>query len=215
MINAFIINRNLVTTLKKTVDFLKQEPRIQIHIIDNDSTYEPCLKYYDECGVFVHYMNSNEGHMVGWSHRLAYLHNDEPFIITDSDCTYDYIPSNWLDVMLEKLRTTDAHKCAFSIRIDDVPNTKIGEIAKAWEKQFWDHAKLNTDYYRCATDTTFALYRPRSGFSYDSARLLPPYTIKHVPFYLPDNNLDEEWAYYRDHASAASTWMNKRKAMGI
>ena len=39
LINAIIINRNLLTTLKHTVDFLEKEERINnIYIIDNDST---------------------------------------------------------------------------------------------------------------------------------------------------------------------------------
>jgi hypothetical protein len=215
MINAYLVNRNLVTTLKDTVEFLKKEPRVQIHIIDNDSTYQPCLDYYNECGVFVHYMKENCGPYVAWDHRLSYLHrDDEPFIVADSDCCYNHIPSDWLDKMLQILNDTDAHKASFSIRIDNVPDTQIGKAAKAWEKQFWAPEKFALTHYRTVTDTTFSLYRPKSGFSYDSARLIPPYILQHEPFYLPDK-INEEWQYYRDHAGSASTWFSRRKALGI
>ena len=214
MINAFVINRNLVSTTKQTVDFLQKDPRVKVHIIDNDSTYGPCLEYYRDCNVQVFYMEQNCGPYVAWDWRLSHLHNNEPFIVADSDCTYQYIPDNWLDEMLKVLHTTDVHKVSFSIRIDDIPDTQIGKMAKAWESQFWDSHKLEKNYYRTNTDTTFSLYRENGCFSYDSARLLPPYTMKHVPFYLPDV-LDKEWAYYKEHAGNASTWFNKRKALGI
>ena len=43
---AIIVNRNLLTTLKETVEFLSKESRIDVIIYDQQSTYPPLLEYY-------------------------------------------------------------------------------------------------------------------------------------------------------------------------
>ena len=45
-IKAFIVNRNLLTTLKNTVEFLSKEPRVEVVIFDQQSDYPPLLEYY-------------------------------------------------------------------------------------------------------------------------------------------------------------------------
>ena len=45
-IKALLINRNLLTTLKNTLEFLRKEPRVEIHILDQESTYPPLLEFY-------------------------------------------------------------------------------------------------------------------------------------------------------------------------
>ena len=44
LIKAIIVNRNLLTTLQNTIEFLKKEDRVsEIHVLDNHSTYHPLL----------------------------------------------------------------------------------------------------------------------------------------------------------------------------
>ena len=46
---AIIVNRNLLSTLKETVEFLSKESRIDVIIYDQQSTYPPLLEYYKTC----------------------------------------------------------------------------------------------------------------------------------------------------------------------
>lgn len=208
-IKAFIVNRNLLTTLKNTVEFLVKEPRVEVVIFDQQSSYPPLLEYYKDCGVTVVYASQNGGPHSAWGQELRPHFNSEHFILADSDCLYDDVPSDWLDRMLEILNNTSIFKVGFSLNIDDLPDTEVGRQATDWEKKYW--MQRNDLGWDAHIDTTFALYRPKSGFSYDALRLDKPYCIKHFPWYLTKENVTEEWKYYLDHASGVSTWGTKLK----
>ena len=60
LIKAIIINRNLLTTLKNTIEFLRKEKRVnEIHVLDQQSTYGPLLDYYKSIPETVHYSSTN------------------------------------------------------------------------------------------------------------------------------------------------------------
>jgi hypothetical protein len=95
-IKAIIVNRNLITTLKKTVEFLSKEPRVEVIIYDQKSTYPPLLEYYKTQNVM--YNTENGGPHSVWGIPNI---NKDYYIVTDSDCTYDDIPEDCLYKMLE------------------------------------------------------------------------------------------------------------------
>jgi len=205
-ITAIVINRNLLTTLKATVDFLLKEPRVKVVIYDQQSTYPPLLEYYESCPVDVIYANNNRGPTSAWDSILD-VYRTNYFIITDPDCLYDDIPEYWLDVMLYTLDTYNVPKVGFSLRLDDLPETNFRQEIIDWEKKYYIYK--NEVGWFADVDTTFALYRPNSPFSYTAIRLEPPYCIKHVPWYLTE--LNDEWNYYLDNASSVSTWGTRLK----
>ena len=216
-IKAFLISRNLKYTLKNTVDFLKKEPRVEINILDNDTTYGPTLDYYDEVrdSVNIHHVGENAGPYVLW-HRFSNLWNDNYFIAADTDCTYDGIPEDWLDKMIHVLKNSDYVKAGFSLRVDDLPNTGVGNEARNWDGGFWTQYNEKFDGWHADTDTTFALYKPRTGMCLGPAlRLNKPYTMRHEPWYLDANNVSEEWRYYHNNISGASYWGNRLRAHGV
>lgn len=195
-INAFIVNRNLYTTTKNTVDFLLKDERIKVFILDQGSTYEPCLNYYKNCEAEVVYLK-NIGPYSPWSKEISKLYNEEPFIVTDPDCDYENIPKDWLDKMIYTLDNSKYFKVGFSIEVNDIPKTNKGKKIIDWEKKYWEWYDEKFDGYVGLTDTTFCLYRQKSVFAYNSIRLNRPYTIKHIPWYL--NELNEEWSYYKNN----------------
>lgn len=205
-IKAFIVNRNLVSTLKDTIDFLLAEPRVETIILDQDSSYPPLLEYYKNCGARVIYNKSNDGPYSVW--KLKDEFNNEPFIVTDSDCNYNDIPSDWLDIMLDCLKRHQ--KVGFSLKIDDLPDNELTEQVKHWENRFWQNKC--PDGWIAHVDTTFALYRAKSEFLYESIRLDHPYTIKHIPWYIDKENVPEEWKYYIEHTSSISYWGTRMKS---
>jgi hypothetical protein len=213
-INAFIVNRNLLTTLKNTVDFLKKNNRINIIILDQESSYSPLLDYYKtiENEITIIY-STNDGPWSLWSDKYNSIRNDNYFILTDPDCLYDGVPDDWLDKMLFALQNSDTFKVGFSLELIDLPKCDLSTKIINWERQFWHHK--NSYGWSASIDTTFALYRPNSGFSYNATRLDRPYTIKHVMWYLNNDNIDDEWRYYLEHASGTSSWGNKQKNNGI
>ena len=203
-INAFIVNRNLLTTLKNTVNFLSKNSSINIIILDQGSTYEPLLDYYKGLNHTIVEFPHNEGPHSVWSAKARPYHNNEPFILCDSDCTYDGIPNDWLDKMLYTLERTDYRKVGFSIEIDDLPPTNLGVRAKNHETPYWNN--LTELGYVNEIDTTFAIYKKHSGFGYDGIRLPRPYTMRHELWYLDVNNINDEWIYYLQNAKHFSTW---------
>lgn len=208
-IKVFIVNRNLITTLKNTVEFLQKEPRVEIVVFDQNSTYPPLLDYYNNSGLTIVYSKNNNGPRSVWGSELAPYFNKNYFILTDSDCLYDDVPNDWLDRMLNVLETTLAFKVGFSLDIHDLPNTEIGRQAVSWESKYWTNREELG--WKAHIDTTFALYRPNSAFSYDALRLDKPYCIKHKPWYLTKDNITDEWLYYLETASGISTWGQKLK----
>ena len=136
-IKAFIVNRNLLTTLKNTVDFLLKEPRIDVIIFDQQSDYAPLLEYYKTVNATVVYSPTNAGPHSVWGETLKGYFNTEPFIVADSDCIYDGVPSDWLDKMLNVLNTTTVFKVGFSLNTEDLPDSEVGKQAKEWEAKYW------------------------------------------------------------------------------
>jgi hypothetical protein len=208
-IKAFIVNRNLLTTLKSTVNFLQKDPRIEVVIFDQQSTYPPLLEYYKTVNAIVVYSKVNGGPHSVWGEQLKEHFNDNPYIVTDSDCMYYGVPSDWLDKMLDVLNTTLIFKVGFSLNIEDLPDTEIAKQAVEWESKYW--VKRQDVGWDAHIDTTFALYRPYSGFSYDAIRLDKPYCINHIPWFLNKETISDEWEYYLNTASSVSTWGMKLK----
>ena len=164
------------------------------------------MEYYESCPVDVIHANNNGGPTSVWNSVLD-IHRTNYFIVTDPDCLYDGVPEDWLDKMLYVLDKYNVPKVGFSLRLDDLPETNFRQDILNWESKYY--VNKNEVGWFADIDTTFALYRPNSPFSYQAIRLEPPYCIKHVPWYL--TTIDEEWKYYFDTASSVSTWGNKIK----
>ena len=201
-INAYIVNRNLLTTLKHTVEFLLKEPRVEIIIFDQVSTYPPLLEYYKSCGVTVVYSDVNGGPPSIWGETLRPYFNENHYIIADSDCDYTTVPSDWLDVMLNVLEDPAVNKVGFSLNLNNLPDNQLSKNVISWESKYW--LNKNEHGWIAELDSTFSLCRYQTGFLYEAIRLNYPYTIKHIPWHL--ESLDEEWKYYVDNVTGMSTW---------
>jgi len=202
-IKAVVVNRNLLTTLKNTIEFLSKEPRVEVIIYDQQSTYPPLLEYYKTQNVL--YNTENGGPYSVWGIPNI---NKDYYIIADSDCTYDGVPEDWLDKMLDSLNVINSDKVGFSLRLDDLPDNELTRQVKDHESRYWIN-KCQSGWV-ADVDTTFALYRSGSMFSYNAVRLPEPYTIRHIPWYL-DETMSDEWKYYLQNASGVSSWGSRLK----
>lgn len=210
-IKAIVVNRNLLTTLKNTVDFLAREPRVETIIFDQDSTYPPLLEYYKTCNVKVVFAGANGGPHSSWGPLIRPETKDNYFIIADPDCEYTGVPDDWLDRMLDVLNNTPVFKVGFSLEIDDLPDHALSADVRNTETRYW--TEKNEYGWVADIDTTFALYRPNSPFSYKALRLDKPYCIRHIPWYITEDTINDEWRYYLDSVSGISTWGSKLKLL--
>jgi len=209
---ALIPNRNILTTLKGTIDFLLKDPRVEVVIFDQLSTYEPLREYYKTLPerVEVVYSNTNGGPNSVWDLYLSYCKTNY-FIVADPDCDYTGVPDDWLDKMLHVLEHSGVSKVGFSLEIDDLPKNEYTDTVKHWESKFW--IDKNEYGWVSEIDSTFALYRPNSEFTYKAIRLDKPYCIKHVMWYFWENTLSPEWKFYLENISDLSYWGNRLKKL--
>jgi len=222
-IPVIIINFNQYFYLEKLVNFLLERNIQNIVIIDNNSTYEPLLQYYQQLppSIIVERMNENYGHMVFFEkEELLHKYGKGFFVVTDADIIpNDKLPQNFMKVLLDILRNevANVNKVGFALKIDDIPDHYFfkKKVIK-WEEQFWNN-KFNHRYesYYAKIDTTFALYKPGYPklFNHihflEGIRVAGNFTAKHGGWYLNEEKLTDEQIFYRKTATDSSSWLYK------
>lgn len=205
---VIIINYNRLTLMRNLADWCAANDLAPI-IVDNNSTYQPLLDYYDSCPYQVERMPQNYGHTVLWTTGLLRkLVEGGRYIVTDSDLDLSKIPSDFLQVLHKGLDLfPEFPKCGFSLEINDLPDLpEIQESKNKCEVRYWQNP-LNDMYFNADIDTTFALYRENIDFyCLEGIRTNRPYTAIHVPWYYTDFNLlpEDEQNYYRTANESAS-----------
>lgn len=173
----------------------------EIIILDNDSSYEPLIKWYKEIEnkVDIRYL-TNEGHLAIWATAI-YKELGEYFIYTDSDMELnENMPDDYQLVMYNLLQKYEMNKVALAIKIDDLPNHYRYKNQVVRNEGRWWLEQVEPDVYKADTDTTFALMRNIGDNTYRSLRIAKnDFICKHVPFYIDLDNLDEEEQYYIDN----------------
>lgn len=203
-----IINYNRVTLLQNMVEWALSM-NLQPIILDNASTYDPLLDYYNTTEARVIRFRSNNGHKVLWNNPILFntLNIKGQYLVSDPDLDMTNVPSDFLEVMQEGLRKYPDHcKCGVSLEINDLPNTKMGKEVRKWESKFWDNP-LDSMYFDSEIDTTFALYRSQEFKILQSLRINRPYTAKHIPWYYDKlNTLPEDELNYIRTANKSFSW---------
>lgn len=206
MIDVFIINRDLITWPKAMVNKIKTLTGVgRIFIVDNDSSYEPCLEWYNsDNDITLIKLPSNIGHKCIWEMDIPTHVNANEYIVTDPDLDIDHLPN---DVCLYLKHCYDnrpiLQKVGLSLEVSDVPNNSIYFVSK-WEKFLWS-TKSDNDVFYSPVDTTFAYYTTARSKKHvvGGARTKPPYVAKHIPWYYNEDMLrsDSEFLYYLRNAS--------------
>jgi hypothetical protein len=213
MIPVVINNFNRLCTTRKLVNDLIRLGVTDIRILDNDSTYPALLDWYKNCGADVVYLNRNIGSRALWDTGYVRTFRQNEFIAyTDSDIELDpNTPADILEVLTGLIRELRVPKAGLALRIDDLPDNKFTEELIRHEKQFWvKRLPHNLEVYNSILDTTFAVFRPREGFTYTAVRVAGEYTCRHRPWYADWDNLPEEEQYVLDHSDIKiSTYKQK------
>ena len=199
------------------INSLEEKGYNNIYIIDNNSTYPPLLKFYEETTIKVFRLKKNLGYLSLWKSGIYKQFKNQYFVYTDSDILpNENCPENFLEYFYNLMQKYPrASKIGFALSIDDLPDYyKNKQKVIEWESQFWTK-EIEPNIYRAPIDTTFALYRPnvkRPAYFHDfMLRVGGIYTAKHLPWYNDDNNLSEEELYYISQTQKSTHWTNIQK----
>jgi hypothetical protein len=218
-IPIIINNFNRLEYLKTLLNGLETRGYTNIYILDNQSNYPPLLEFYKNTTYEVVFLEENYGFRALWKSKLYKKFMGQFFVYTDSDLEIiEECPPNFLEIFRDKLKTNKfASKVGFSLKIDDIPDYySQKKKVLSWEEKFYKKPTKDKKFYKAPIDTTFALYRPysfkhiRSPHS-EIYRSVPPYTVKHLPWYIDDANLSEENNYYLNTSNQGSTWFKHLK----
>jgi len=211
-IPIIINNFNRLTTLKRLISFLEDRGYRNIYVIDNASTYEPLLEYYNMCSVKVFRLKKNVGHKALWDTNLYKKFITGYYVYTDSDvvpcetCPDDFLEYFWKIMQKYKYAT----KAGFGLKIDDLPDFFEGKSKVVeWESRYWQK-EVEKEIFRAPIDTTFALYRPFSkanaNWYVEHYRTGGRYIALHLPWYNDTKNLPQEESFYINSCIKPTHW---------
>lgn len=198
-IPCYLTNRDCLNPVRGMVEHLQHCNDVgEITIVDCGSTYTPLLEWYQRCGVTVRRC-PNLGPQAPWSGRQ---HVSEFYFVSDGDLDISAVPLDFLCRLRDGLQEhSSVIKAGLSLRIDDLP-PELPLTAKALriETPYWAN-RLDQNWYDAPIDTTAAMYRDSQGWGgYGPAlRAAPPYTARHLAWYLRPGQIPEDWQYYLDH----------------
>lgn len=196
------------------VEQIRRFPGAEVTIIDNASTYAPLLKWYDELqrggDVKVIRLLENLGKFAPWKCGAVDAAKSEYYVVTDPDLDLSGVPADALEVLRAGMERYEVSKAGLSLAIDDLPEDGIvGPEARHWESQWWKNS-VDDRFFNAAIDTTFAMYK-RSRGAGAQIRAKPPYTARHLPWYLTPATMTPEYRYYLSEASNVSDWGERMK----
>ena len=214
MIPVYINVFNRLTTTRNLVDQVAKLKDAQPIIVDNNSTYEPLLEWYeDHCPCEVIRLRENIGHHAPWMSGVVSQGREDWYAVTDCDLDLSGVPAD----AMSALRVPFSWDCGviksgLALRIDDLPHWQ-SEVVK-WESRFWQRP-VNHDprFYHALIDTTFALYRSDTPYEkatqvvgVSAVRLASEYQARHCPWYLDASSMGEEDRQYFATASQSNSW---------
>jgi hypothetical protein len=208
LINSF----NRLDCLSKLVERLKSDGYTNIYIIDNNSTYEPLLRYFKEEKLRVFRLSENVGYLAVWKCDIIKYFINKPYVYTDPDVLPDdHCPNGYLGLMyMHLMNNPNVSKVGFGLRIDDLPDHfGLKEQVIRHESQFWLRPlDANNTIYQAPIDTTFALYRAgqKGGWWLPAIRTGDLYVAKHLPWYADSTNPTDEDNFYKNSVTQSTHW---------
>ena len=214
-IPVILNNRNLLTYPKQMVEDLKTFENIgEIYIIDNGSTYEPLLEWYETkpCNIV---KTGNMGHHSPWVIGLTKTLDSDYYVVTDSDLDLSLTPKDSLNYLVDKLeKHTGYDKIGLSLSNWDVPiNSPYHEFLKIWANTNWDINSVNDGLLvNQRVDTTFAIYHQKRNYLGHSCATYSPYSVKHIPWEFTHDILDNlktqnyEYYHYLVNSNSSSSY---------
>lgn len=187
-------NFNRLTTTKKLADELSKLGYTNIHILDNNSTYQPLLDWYKDCPYKVVLLGKNYGQLA--IYNSDYINKFEGWVAySDSDIELNpNCPQGFIETMCQGADKYNRVKAGLALRIDDLPITRYGMYVQKHEAKYW-LKELEPNVFDAHVDTTFSVIKVGQCFTYEAIRFGGNMTAKHIPWYLDYENLNPEELY--------------------
>lgn len=211
-IPLIIPNFNQLTYLKNLINWWRwYNPQGRVFIVDNASTYEPLLAYYDtlnEGGMDVfRYPENRLGKNLREFIDKNIIDKYEYYVISDPDIMpHPNTPQNFLEHWVNYIKS-GFHRVGFNLIISELPswlNYRDGIL--------YDESELIKDRlvvrcegfngYRAPIDTTFAMYTTKNSGWYspmngeDWSNALRIFDAFHLGWYIDGDRLNKEMEYY-------------------
>lgn len=204
-IPVIINNRDLLTWPKEMVEKIKTYDNVgDIIVLDNGSTYEPLLEWYNTKPCEIIY-GENRGHTAPWLSGLVEKLNTKYYVVSDPDLGIN----DTLTYLVEKMETNSLPKLGLGLNYDLCPSeSPYYQHLMNYEKPRYINSRLvDNVYLDVETDTTFALYKNQHYFI-GGGIIGNEYIAKHFPWYLTDEDRknNEEFMYYLKNASTSSSY---------
>jgi hypothetical protein len=206
-------------------DYLSAQGHTPV-FVDNNSTYEPLLEYYETCPYRVIRLPENQGNTACWTLLGNELPNNDYFVISDADYLLDGLSEGWAEHLREGVDKYGGQGgCGLSML-----ETKIPSQNPAWKAdEFWlypdgnhparwgTQVQLQGGYIRFPVDTSFAMYPPGTTHFMTSATGIRSgeFSVRHLPWHIvldlnPEEDslqvlFDEEYYYYLNSVINAGT----------
>ena len=216
-INCFIVMYNRLTYPKNMAEFLSDN-NVNVILIDNNSTYQPLIDWYDnECKYKVYRLKENLGHKCLYKSGIIDEYKDQYYMLTDHDLDISNVPVDFVDVLIKGFSNPGIIKSGLSLEVNDLPQNDYAKKALDWEMKYWNRPIDSNGFYESEIDTTLALYdrtREYSGFPesdkfFQAVRSPRPYTARHLPWYNTPDNINDEEMYYIN--STETYWLGHFK----
>ena len=211
-IPVIINNCNLLTWPRAMVERIQRYNDVgEVIIIDNGSTYEPLLEWYETKPCMIK-RTANVGHQAPWItgtiKELTKGH--EYYVVTDPDLDLSTTPDDTLQYLQEKLVESELPKLGLML---DLQAVKPGMIY--YDYLYWYERGrrmgspiINDIMTRVTVDTTLAIYPAAcQGYFVGGGSTLAPYHAKHMPWLFTKETLDKdaEFNYYLDNATESAS----------
>lgn len=218
-ITILVIGFNQYTYVKNMVSQIEKYTS-DIVIVDNASTYEPLINYYNtEYKYSLLKMDKNYGHKV-YENKLLTSIFGELFILTDPDLEFNSkLPNNFISNLVNISNKYKAGRVGFALEISSKnirsELTYAGMPLKLWESKFWQKRINDPEYelYCAPIDTTFCLINTIHNSKGLSIRVGGNYICKHLPWYINfhEKLLSDEYDNYLVNNISTNFWKDKFK----
>jgi hypothetical protein len=219
-IPIIINNRDLLTYPREMLAAIKMFDYVgDIFIVDNGSTYEPLLAWYETkpCEVI---RTDNNGFMSPWITGLPNRLGSEFYIVTDPDLDLSITPTDCIPFIIEKLSKYESFaKIGLSLNNWNVSSdSPYHEFLKGWAARTWDINSVNDGLLlNQPIDTVFAVhhskrYNPANHYGNGSCATYLPYSANHIPWeftYEMNQNMEVEnyeYFHYLKNSNSSSTY---------
>lgn len=188
---VFITSFNQLIWLRPMVENLLASGVAEPIIVDNASVYSPLLEWFDTEPCRVIRRATNDGPGATWlTPECDEIIRSSYYVVTDSDLELDTVdlPAAFADMRAALDKWSQLTKAGLSLRLDDLPDTKVANEARGWESQFWTEKTTEPDGFFAAIDTTFAMYRAGSDRGGFGPAWRSGHSCRHLPWYLEGAN---------------------------